>query len=364
MFASVVCVGVFGGAGAALVPPSWCALPGCGSWCLPWCPLPPCLGPRSRPFLVLGWFPAPMWCRFRRPVPGSACPHLGPFRALFPECSLVPLALPLPLSCPFLVWWWREGRGGEGAPAAQAWGWVAWSHRVGRWAVVVVGVVLVVVVVGPLVVVVWVVVGLVLRVWPMDPLWVFRSPLWGGGVGHRGHSPGLHYVVGRGGGLGAGLDGGGGRGVPRPWVGLAGGGGGLWGMDDGALGDGDADEGLDGVVLGGRLCGGGGCQREGGAGCGGWGVLAWARVRAGVVSGGFVSLRLWCCVCSRGRRLGFGVGFGVGVRFQVEEHLLGGVRAPMSGRGSSRCVAGVPESPVWGLGGRCVRLRLWLSPWP
>ena len=71
---------------------------------------------------------------------------------------------------------------------------------VGRWAVVVVGVVLVVVVVGPLVVVVWVVVGLVLRVWPMDALWVFRSPLWGWGVGLRGQSPGLHYVVGRGGG--------------------------------------------------------------------------------------------------------------------------------------------------------------------
>ena len=52
-----------------------------------------------------------------------------------------------------------------------------WPGGVGRWAVVVVGVVLVVVVVGPLVVVVWVVVGLVLRVWPMDPLWVFRSPL-------------------------------------------------------------------------------------------------------------------------------------------------------------------------------------------
>ena len=61
-----------------------------------------------------------------------------------------------------------------------------WPGGVGRWAVVVVGVVLVVVVVGPLVVVVWVVVGLVLRVWPMDPLWVFRSPLWGWGVGHRG----------------------------------------------------------------------------------------------------------------------------------------------------------------------------------
>ena len=82
---------------------------------------------------------------------------------------------------------------------------------------------------------------------------------------------GLHYVVGRGGGSGAGLDGYGGRGVPRPWVGLAGGGSGLWGMDDGALGDGDVEEGLDGVVLGGRLCGGGGCRWEGGVGCGGWG---------------------------------------------------------------------------------------------
>ena len=48
---------------------------------------------------------------------------------------------------------------------------------------VVVGVVLVVVVVGPLVVVVCVVVGLVLRVLPMESLWVFRSPLWGWGVG-------------------------------------------------------------------------------------------------------------------------------------------------------------------------------------
>ena len=127
---------------------------------------------------------------------------------------------------------------------------------VGWWAVVVVGVVLVVVVVGPLVVVVFVVVGLVLQVWPLDPLWVFRSPLWGWGVGHRAQPMGLHYVVSRGGGPGAGLDGDGGRGVPRPWVGLAGSGGGLWGMDDGALGDGDVDEGLDGVVLGGRLCGG------------------------------------------------------------------------------------------------------------
>ena len=133
--------------------------------------------------------------------------------------------------------------------------------------------------------------------------------------------PEAALCVGRGGGLGAGLDGDGGRGVPRPWVGLAGGGGGLRGMDDGALGDGDADEGLDGVVLGGCLCGGGGCRSEGGVGCGGWGVLASVRVRVGVVSVGFVSLRLWCSVCLRGRQLGFWIGFGVGVRFQVEEDL-------------------------------------------
>ena len=192
---------------------------------------------------------------------------------------------------------------------------------VGWWVVVVVGVVFVVVVVGPLVVVPLVLVGWVLRVRAQDPLWVFRSPLWGWGVGHRVQPLGLYYLVGRGGGSGAGLDGDGGRGVPRPWVGLAGGSGGLRGVDDGVLGDGDVDEGLDGVVLGGRLCGGGGCWWEGGVGCGGWGVLAWVRVWVRAVSLGFVSLRLWCCVCLFGRRLGFGVGFGVGVRFQVEEDL-------------------------------------------
>ena len=52
-----------------------------------------------------------------------------------------------------------------------------WPGGVGWWAVVVVGVVFVVVVVGPLVVMALVVVGLVLRVWPLDPLWVFWSPL-------------------------------------------------------------------------------------------------------------------------------------------------------------------------------------------
>ena len=56
-------------------------------------------------------------------------------------------------------------------------------------------------------------------------------------------------------------------------------------------------------------------------GCGGWGVLDWVRVWVRAVSVGFVSLCLWCCVCSLGRQFGFGVGFGVAVRFQVEEDL-------------------------------------------
>ena len=233
-----------------------------------------------------------------------------------------------------------------------------WPGGVGWWAVVVVGVVLVVVVVGPLVVVALVVVGLVLRVWPLDPLWVSRSPLWGWGVGHRPQPLGLYYVAGRGGGSGARLDVDVGRGVPRPWVGLAGGGGGLWGMDDGALGDGDVDEGLDGVVLGGRLCGRGGCWwevRPGGVGCVGWGVLAWVGLWVRAVSVGSVSLRLWCCVCSLGRWFGFGVG--LGVRFPVEEDLCLEVR----GR---RCrVGGLPGALpgclsclCWGRGvGACGR---------
>ena len=44
--------------------------------------------------------------------------------------------------------------------------------------------------------------------------------------------------------------------------------------------------------------------------------------------------------------------------------MSGGVRAPMSGRQSSWCVAGVPESPVWGSRGPCVGPRLSLLPWP
>ena len=97
----------------------------------------------------------------------------------------------------FLVRGWWLVRGGWPLAVGGVCGWSArwlpsrplvlfvhgglWPGGVGRWAVVVVGVVLVVVVVGPLVVVVWVVVGLVLRVWPMDPLWVFRSLVGVGG---------------------------------------------------------------------------------------------------------------------------------------------------------------------------------------
>ena len=141
--------------------------------------------------------------------------------------------------------------------------------------------------------------------------------------------------MGSGGGSGAGLNGDCGQGVPRPWFGLASGRGGLWGVDHGPLGDGDVNEGSDGVVLGGRLCGGGGRWWEGGVGCGGWQILVLVRIWVRTVSLWLASLRLRCCglcgvvlvvvlllvVRSFWRRLGFGVGFGVGVRFQVEEDL-------------------------------------------
>ena len=83
-------------------------------------------------------------------------------------------------------------------------------------------------------------------------------------------------------------------------------------MDDGALGDGDFDEGLEGVVLGGRLRGGGGCRREGGAGRGGWGVLAWVRAWADWYR--VVLCRCVCgVVCGRvGAGLGLGLGLGLG----------------------------------------------------
>ena len=194
-------------------------------------------------------------------------------------------------------------------------------------------------------------VGLVLRVWPLDPLWVSRSPLWGWWFGHRAQPLGLSHVVGRGGGSGTGLNGDGGRGVLHPWVSLAGGGGGLWGMDDGALGDGDVHEGLDGVVLVGRLCGGGGCRWEGGVGCCGWAVLAWVRVWVREVSVGFVSLRLWCCVCSLGRRFGFGVRFEVGVQSRLRRTSVRRCEGADIGSGVFLVLARVPESPVWGSGG-------------
>ena len=91
------------------------------------------------------------------------------------------------------------------------------------------------------------------------------------GVGHRLQPPGLYGLGGSGDGSGAGLNGNRGRGVPRPRACLAGVGDGLLRLDDGGLGDGDVEEGLEGVVLGGRLCGGGSRWGEGGSRCGGLG---------------------------------------------------------------------------------------------
>ena len=92
--------------------------------------------------------------------------------------------------------------------------------------VVVVGVVLGLVVVGLMVVV-------VLWVWPRDAL-AFR---WGVGARHQLQPFGLQGLVYSGDGFCAGLDGDRGRGLPPPSVRLADSGGGLWGMDGGALGD-------------------------------------------------------------------------------------------------------------------------------
>ena len=193
--------------------------------------------------------------------------------------------------------------------------------------------------------------------------------------------------------MGAGLNGDRRRGVPSPRVGLAGGGGGLRGVDIGALGDGDIDKGLDGVVLGGRLCGGGTrCGGGGGSGCVGWGVPAWVWVRVLVRAGlpvvpsypwwffglcgavlvlllvVLVVVVLLRVVLTFGFRFWFGVGFRVGVRFEVEEDLVPEVRGHQCRvRGGSRCAAGVPGLPVWGSGGLRqpgVRLQLWLWPWP
>ena len=162
---------------------------------------------------------------------------------------------------------------------------------------------------------------------------MFRSPWWGGGVGHRAQSLGPYCLVGSGGGSGAGLNGDCGRGISRPRVSLAGGGGGLWGVDDGALGDGDVDEGLDGVVLGGRLCSGGSRWSEGSVVCGGSGVLVWVGVWVSAVSLGLSSLRLWCCGlpgwcwwwcwCWWCARLGAGLGLGSGFGLRSGSRLRG-----------------------------------------
>ena len=138
-------------------------------------------------------------------------------------------------------------------------------------------------------------------------------------------------------------------------------------MDDGALQDGDVDEGLDGVLLGDRLCCGGGCWWEVGVGCGGWGVLVWVRVWARALSLGFVSLRLWCCgLCGVvlvlvvrffGCRLGFGVGFRFWVRFEVQEDLRLEVRGRRCrARGFPGLLPGAWVACV-GVGGSPVVLR-------
>ena len=140
-------------------------------------------------------------------------------------------------------------------------------------------------------------------------------------------------------------------------------------------------------MLGGRLCGGGSYWGEGGSGFGGWWVQAWvwvevwARVESLVLSSYFLWFWGLCgvawvlllvvvlvvvllrVVLSLGFQFWFGVGFLVGVRFEVEEYLVPDVRGDWCWVGEFRCAAGVPGLAVWGSGGLRhpgVRLQFWL----
>ena len=205
-------------------------------------------------------------------------------------------------------------------------------------------------------------------------LLILRSARWGLGVGHRLQPLRPYGLVGSGGGLGDGLNGDRGRGVPRPRVGLAGNGGGFWGVDDGVLGDRDVDEGLNRVVSGGRRRAGGARWGEGGLECGGWGVLACVGVRVWVTAGSLVLLShlLWflgLCGVSLvlllvvvvvlvrlgglvGFRFWFGVGLWVGFRFEVEENLVPEVRGHQCWVGGVRGDLVAPRADLVGSGGR------------
>ena len=185
-------------------------------------------------------------------------------------------------------------------------------------------------------------------------------------------------LVDSGGGFGAGLGGDGGGGVPRPRVGLASGGGSLWGMDDGVFGDGDVAEGLDGVLLWSCLRGGGFCWGQGAAGCGGRGVLVagallalspllWLLgVRVVVLVVLLVLVVLWWAVLLLALRFGLWLRFGLGLgnRLEVvEDVVLEMVGGAVPG---GVVVAGALGSPAWWSGGlrqAGSRLRLWLWPW-
>ena len=124
------------GAEAVLIPPWWRAFHACGPWCPSLCPLYLPHGLCSFPFRAHGWCLVPMLCRSQCPVTVGACPSL---RALPCPLAGVSLSVPCPpLACVLslpgvaVVGW---GGGGCGAPMAQAWGWVAWSHQRRFWGV-------------------------------------------------------------------------------------------------------------------------------------------------------------------------------------------------------------------------------------
>ena len=110
---------VSAGVWAVLVPTLWHALPACGAWCPPLCPLSLRQGPSPSPFLAQGWYPAPVLCRSRCPVPVGATLS---FWAL--PCPLSGVSLPVPcppLACALslpgvVVAGWGEGLLGAHGP--------------------------------------------------------------------------------------------------------------------------------------------------------------------------------------------------------------------------------------------------------
>ena len=149
----------------------------------------------------------------------------------------------------------------------------------------------------------------------------------------------MYCVVGRGGGSGAGLYGDCGRGVPRPWVGLAGGSGCLWGWMMGR-----SDMGMFTRVGMGSCLGAASVVAAAAGGRGAWVVVgggSWFGLGFGLGRCFFGWRRCACGVlCVRlGTGFGFGLGLGLGSGFRFRRTSVRGCEGACAASGllSMRC---------------------------